>query len=302
MLRGRRAVIAAAFAIAAAASVTAGCGGGSTAHALALDPVSAAATKTQEAGAARIRMTVVLSGPKLQGKALRIPLAGVVDGTSAKLTVDLGSLFRHTGIPAGADPNATMAQLTHAKMTEIALEQSGDYVIYVGLGAFSSQVPGGKHWIKLDLSKLGKSAGVDLGNLMAGSQLSPTDLLGVLKSEGAKVQKLGTAKVGGTTATHYRVRVDVAKALKAKGLTSPLLSSVATKMKTLSEDVWIGKDGLVRRIELAYGGLAGSSAHLAMTMNLFDYGAQVTIAAPPSSDVLDATQFAQQGIGSHFLR
>jgi len=302
MLRGRWAVIAAAFAVAAAASVTAGCGGGSSTHALALDPVSAAATKTQDAGAARIRMTVVLRGTQLQGKTLRVPMAGVVDGTSAKLTVDLGSLFRQTGIPAGADPNATMAQLMHAKMTEIALEQSGDYVIYVGLGAFSSQIPGGKHWIKLDLSKLGKSAGVDLGNLMAGSQLSPTDLLGMLKSEGAKVQKLGTANVGGTTATHYRVRIDVPKALKAKGLTSPLFSSVATKMKTLSEDVWIGQDGLVRRIELAYGRLQGGSPRLAMTMNLFDYGAHVTIAAPPSGDVFDATQFAQQGLGSRFLR
>jgi hypothetical protein len=38
--------------------------------------------------------------------------------------------------------------------------------------------------------------------------------------------------------------------------------------------------------------------HLAMTMDLFDYGAHVTIAAPPSSDVFDATQFAQQGLGN----
>jgi hypothetical protein len=299
MLRGRWAVIAAAFAIAAAATVTAGCGGGSSTHAVALDPVSAAATKTQNAGAARIRLNLAVRG---QGKVLRLHGTGAIDGTSGELSFDLGSLFRQTGIPAGVDPNATMSQLMHAKMTEVSLEQNGDYVIYIGLGALSSQVPGGKHWIKLDVSKLGKSAGVDLGNLMSGSQLSPTDLLGVLKSEGAKVQKLGTANVGGTTATHYRVRVDVAKALKAKGLTSPLLGSVAPKMKTLSEDVWIGKDGLVRRIELGYGRLLGGSPRLAMTMDLFDYGAHVTIAAPPSSDVFDATELAQQGIGSRFLR
>jgi hypothetical protein len=299
MLRGRWAVIAAAFAIAAAATVTAGCGGGSSTHAVALDPVSAAATKTQNAGAARIRLNLAVRG---QGKVLRLHGTGAIDGTSGELSFDLGSLFRQTGIPAGVDPNATMSQLMHAKMTEVSLEQNGDYVIYIGLGALSSQVPGGKHWIKLDVSKLGKSAGVDLGNLMSGSQLSPTDLLGVLKSEGAKVQKLGTANVGGTTATHYRVRVDVAKALKAKGLTSPLLGSVAPKMKTLSEDVWIGKDGLVRRIELGYDRLLGGSPRLAMTMDLFDYGAHVTIAAPPSSDVFDATELAQQGIGSRFLR
>ena len=37
---------------------------------------------------------------------------------------------------------------------------------------------------------------------------------------------------------------------------------------------------------------------MAMTMDLYDYGAQVSIAAPPSSAVFDATQFAQQGLAS----
>jgi hypothetical protein len=37
---------------------------------------------------------------------------------------------------------------------------------------------------------------------------------------------------------------------------------------------------------------------MAMTMDLFDYGANLSIAAPPSSQVFDATSFAQQGLGS----
>jgi hypothetical protein len=35
-----------------------------------------------------------------------------------------------------------------------------------------------------------------------------------------------------------------------------------------------------------------------MTMDLYDYGAHVSIAAPPSDQVFDATSFAQQGLGS----
>jgi hypothetical protein len=299
VLRGRWTAIAAALAIAGAAAVTAGCGGGTNSQALALDPVSAAATKTADAGAARIRMTMALSGTGLQGKTLRIHMTGVVDGTSGELSLDLGSLLGQTGIPSGADPNATMAQLMHAKVKEIFLEQNGDYVIYIGLGALSSQIPGGKHWIKLDVSKLGKSAGLDLEKLSSGSQLQPTDVLGMLKGEGAKIQKLGSATIGGTATTHYHVTVDTAKALKAEGLASPLLGSVATQMPKLPADVWIGKDGLVRRVALSYGlTQKGQRAHLDMRMDLFDYGANVTIAAPPSNDVLDATQFAQQGISS----
>ena len=59
----------------------------------------------------------------------------------------------------------------------------------------------------------------------------------------------------------------------------------------------------MRRIRLSYAlSQDGRRAHLRMKLDLFDYGAHVTIAAPPSGDVFDATQFAQQGIGSRFLR
>jgi hypothetical protein len=37
---------------------------------------------------------------------------------------------------------------------------------------------------------------------------------------------------------------------------------------------------------------------MAMTMSLYDYGAHLSIAPPPSSQVFDATMFAQQGLGS----
>jgi hypothetical protein len=285
MLRGRRAGIAAALAVAAVAVVTAGCGGGSTGSALQLDPVAAAATKTQDAGAARVRLNLAVSG---HGQRLRMHGSGAIDGTSAELSFRLGSM---TG-PLGA-------QLQHAKLKEIALEQDGDYVIYLNLGFLSSQLPGGKQWVKLDLTELGKSAGLDLGQLMSGSQLQPTDLLGMLEAEGAKVQKLGPATIDGVATTHYAVKIDLAKALQAQGLTSPLLKNLAGRMKTATDDVWIGKDGLVRRVRLAYNlATPSGDAHAAMTMDLYDYGAHISIAAPPSNAVFDATQFAQQGLGS----
>lgn len=302
MLRGRSAAIAAAFAIAATAAVTAGCGGGGSGSAVSLDPVAAAATKSQHAGAARIRFALALGSPQLQGKTLRIHASGAIDGTSSELSFNLGSLIRAMGASQGALPPAAMAQLAHAKMKEIALEQDGHYVVYVRLGALASQLPGGKPWIKLDLSKLGKSAGVDLGKLMSGSQFQPGDLLGMLRGEGAEVRKVGPAKIDGTATTQYRVTVDLAKALESKGLTSPLLGGVAAQMPKLPEDVWIGKDGLVRRVGFSYGfAQAGRRIRMHMTMNISDYGAHVTIAAPPSSQVFDATQFAESGFGNALL-
>jgi hypothetical protein len=290
MLRGRRAGIAAALAIALAAAVTAGCGGGSASSPLSLDPVAAAATKTQNAGAARIRFAMRISAP-LQSNSIRMRGTGAIDGTSAEMSFKLGSMAGELGPDLG--------QLQHASIKEVALEQDGDYVTYLRLGFLSSQLPGGKQWIKLDVSKLGKAAGLDLGELLSGSQFQPSDLLGMLESEGAKVQKLGPATVDGVATTHYRVTIDVAKALEAKGLTSPMLNGITAKLKTLSESVWIGKDGLVRRVQLSADVPRGEEPlRMTMRMDLYDYGAQVAIAAPPSSQVFDATSFAQQGLGS----
>jgi hypothetical protein len=288
MFRARRTVVTAAFAIAAVAAVAAGCGGGTT-GAVQLDPVAAAATRTQNAGAARIRFALGVSAPQLGGKALRIRGHGAIDGTSSELNVKLPST---AGLP-GPD-------LGNASVKEVMLEQNGDYVIYLQLPFLASRLPGNKQWIELDLSKLGASAGVDVGRLMSGGQFEPSDLLSMLQAEGAKVHKLGTATVDGTATTHYRVTIDPAEALRSKGLTSPLFQGVASRMKTISAGVWIGGDGLVRRVGFAYS-VPRAATHLAMTMDLYDYGAHVSIAAPPSGRVFDATQLALLGLagGTH---
>jgi hypothetical protein len=95
--------------------------------------------------------------------------------------------------------------------------------------------------------------------------------------------------------------VDPAKALEAKGLTSPLLAGIAAEMPSIPEDVWIGSDGRVRRIELAYGlQHQGKPMRMEMSMDIYHYGADVTISAPPSNEVFDATQLARQHVGNAF--
>jgi hypothetical protein len=269
--RSRWASVAAAAAIAALAAVSAGCGGGAG-SALSLDPVANAATKTQQAGPARIKVALSVSSPQMQGgKTVDVRGSGAIDGTSSELDFTVRSL---------------------GTMKEIALEQNGDYVLYMQIPQLSGQLPAGKHWIKLDASKLGKASGVDLSQLMSGIQ--PGDVLSMLKGEGAKLQNLGSATVDGTATTHYRVTIDPAKALESKGLSSPLLAGAAAKLPaSLPADVWIGEDGLVRQVRF---GLGVAQGRVALKMNLYDYGAHVPISAPPSSDVFDATQLAQLGM------
>ena len=288
MLRGRRAAIAGAVAIAVAVVAT-GCGGGgnnSTHGLLAVDPVAAAATKTEHAGASRIRFSMAIGGP--QGKTIRMHGAGAIDGTSEELSFNLGSMLGQMGLPAGE-----VQKFAHASMKAVVLKQDGDYVMYMDLGLLASHLPGGKQWMKLDFSKLGKSAGY--GSLFSGSELEPSDLLALLKAEGAHVQKVGTATIDGTATTHYSVTIDLAKALQSKGVTSPMFKNLAARMTSASDDVWIGKDGLVRRITTT-ADMPALKASMTMTLDFYDYGAHIAIAAPPSSEVYDGTQLAQKGI------
>ncbi|HKD94601.1 MAG TPA: LppX_LprAFG lipoprotein [Gaiellaceae bacterium] len=300
MLNGRRAVIGAALAAVSIAAVAAGCGGGSTSSSssgLKLDPVSAAATKTQNAGAAKIRFAMAMSGQGLQGKTIHLGGTGAIDGTSSEMNIKLGSMLSQMGLSSAQTGAIGALGLKNASMKELILEQNGDEVIYMRMPSFlSSQMPGGKAWMKLDLSKFGKSAGIDMSKLMSGSQFQPSDALGMLEAQGADVQKVGPATIDGVATTKYSVKIDVAKALKASGVTSPLFKSEAGQMKTIDADVWVDNGGLVRRVQFAYN--LPQAAHLAMTMDLYDYGAHVSIAAPPSSQVFDMTQLAQQGFGS----
>lgn len=280
----------------ALAAVSAGCGGGSNTHALALDPVAAAATKTQESGAARVRVALALGSSQLQGKTVRLRGNGAVDGKSAELRFNLRPLLRQARA-SGMTHGLSLPSGGNTAMKEIFLEQNGDYVLYVRLGVLSSQLPGGEQWVKLDISELGKTAGIDLEQLLSGSQLQPSDVLSLLMSNGTKVRKLGPATVGGIATTHYRVTVDLAGALKATGVASPLLAGTAAQLPKLPADVWIDKNDLVRRVHISYGvAHSGKRMHVGLTMNLFDYGAHVSITAPPSSSVFDATQLAQAGI------
>ena len=281
MLRGRTGAVTALCTIATAAVVTAGCGGSSTSSALQLDPVVAAATKTQNAGAAHVHLSMVLTGRR---GTVRLHGSGAIDGTSSEL-----NLLSRTPLPSAEAPGA-------ASIKEVALERNGDYVVYLRFGFLSSQLPDGKQWIKVDLTKLGTSAGLDLSKLMSGSGLQPTDLLSLVESDGAKVHKLGSATIGGVATTHYGVTINPAKALQASGLTSPLLSAATSQLKTVHANVWIGKDGLLRRVALHYSSPQARGRRVALRLDISDYGSHVTIAAPSSGQVFNATQLAQQGL------
>lgn len=145
--------------------------------------------------------------------------------------------------------------------------------VYLKSPLFSAMLPAGKKWLKIDLQKAGKSAGLDVSALMS---QDPTQALTALKAlKGAT--KVADEQLPSGPATHYRATIDASKlpaAVKAKGLSAG------------SYDVWIGGDGYVHRVRTTISG--GTTGTATVTVDLADFGKSVSVTVPPASEIAAA--------------
>jgi hypothetical protein len=244
----------------------AACGGGGGGGALSLDPVANAAEKTAKQGSAKIYFT--MSG-------------GGITGTGTGLFDNDGSAGR-------------MSMDVQAKGKSLHMDAvSQGFVIYLKSPVFQreSGFPKGKEWLKIDLKKAAKSLGLDLDSLQS---MSPGSTLSVLRGSRGKPTTIGEEKVAGVETTHYRTRIDLqAAANKASGAAAKTLRRLVqlTGQKTMSVEAWVDGNGLVRKE--SYSQRYGPGQPLVkLTQVLYDFGPHVSIAAPPSDKVFDATSLA----------
>ena len=119
----------------------------------------------------------------------------------------------------------------------------------------------GSKWLRLADSDEGGAAA-----------LSPRRLLSMLRAASTETERVGAEVVRGADTVHYRLEVDCEQAElhDCDGPTAPV-------------DVWIAEDGLVRRIVEAESD--------DVTVEFYDFGVDVAIAAPPAGQVVDADNF-----------
>jgi hypothetical protein len=225
---------------------TSGCGAAN-----ALDPVANAATKTAKVESAHFHMDLTVGPFQVTGD-------GVSDSAthSAQMAIDAGQY--------------------HADMV---LDGTKD-VLYARVPALTSFLPSGKEWVSIDLQKAGQQAGLNVSQLFqqVGSQ-DPTQALQMLESVG-DVQKVGTAQVGGVDTTEYSAQIDLQKVVAKYPGTGLDRYAKLLGSKTIPVEVWIGGDGLVRKVH-------EQGSHFDLTFLLSDFGAPVTVTLPPADQVAD---------------
>jgi hypothetical protein len=271
---------AAALAVALALSLVA-CGGVSET----LDPVASAADKSSDAGSFRVEIDASFTAG---GKSGGFVANGVFDEDEGELTVDASELLQQ--LPGGLGGG-------DAQMKLIVTKEDDRPVIYLNFPAAMSVLPGGMGWIKADVEKAASLAGGNTGQLLGLSGQNPKALLELLGKSGTVVE-VGRDTIDGAAVTHYRVDVDLKKALEQQGAPPEALAAlIASGASTeVPVDVWIGvDDGYVHRVALSYGATVnGQDLSAEMTLTLSDWGTDVSIDVPPDDQVLDITALAEK--------
>jgi hypothetical protein len=170
------------------------------------------------------------------------------------------------------------------------------------------KIPGGEAafgtpWAKVDLTAISPAAASSLGGGSTGGTTDPSQMLSLLKATGT-VQDAGSEDVRGTSSTHYHVIVNLDKALaKQPAANRAALSKFiktyeqAAGTHTMPMDVFVA-GGRVTRLSFAMDiCTAQGKVSTAISMDLYDYGAQ-DVPDPPSADqVTDLTDQLKGTLG-----
>ena len=256
--------------------------------ALELDPVASAATKTTDAGSARMAFALKMNGG---GRTVQIAGRGAFDFEASRgtVTMDASKL-----LPAAADGRFELRLLGP--------------MIYMRMPATLWPMAGataGKSWIGIDVRKSLKAAG--LGSLDPTSlQQDPAQTLRLLRASSTSVEEQGTATVRGVQTTRYTAKLDLSKAIEATGDELGLseqeleqLRQAAERMatqaglRTIPVQIFVDDDGLLRRLRMSMRStIASQPFALTQTTDFFDFGVAVNVQAPPASQVLDLSSLA----------
>ncbi|HVM40987.1 MAG TPA: hypothetical protein VM618_09460 [Acidimicrobiia bacterium] len=273
-------VVAALFGVGVAALTTGTDGGGDE-----VNLIAHAADAARDAGTGRMAFEMEISAPG-EGT-ISIDGTGVFDGDRMQMVM---AFPEGPDMPAGAE----------FEMRTIDTR----FFIRFPSGLSPEEMPFPTPWVVLDLAKVDPElAGALTEEMMAGSD--PSQTLEMLRGAGDDFETIGTEEVRGVSTTHYRVTVDMAKAVAE--VPAEHRAAVERAMEDFREqlgstllpmDVWLDDAGLPRRMAMdfdfsALEGVAPGS-NMRMTIDMFDYGTPVSVEEPPANEVTDISEMAEQ--------
>jgi hypothetical protein len=258
------------------ASALVGCAGGDT---LALDPVAQAANTTAKTTSSRFDFRASINAGS--AGSFSFNGNGVFDGKNKS-----GWMNMHFAMPP-----AVQLQLgsTDPSM-EMIFDGSHGLVMYMRSQLFDKMVPTGK-WVKMDLEKIAKKEGVDLGAIMNVNQADPSQSLRMLMAS-SNARVTGSERIRGVQTTHYAFNIDFAKLAHDNKAFKQLQE--ATGSVSAPAEAWIDAKGRVRRlaVTMSMGGQLGTPMTMTMTEELYDFGVRTNVTPPADDLVVDLSSLS----------
>lgn len=259
--------------LAVCATALVGCGGDT----LSLDPVANAATKTAKTDSARFIFSATVNAGSVGS--MTMTGRGIFDGRS-----ETGWMNMNFSLP-----QAAQAQLGgNPSSMEMIFDGHDGLVMYMRSPLFEQQVGSGK-WVKIDMEKLAKKEGVNLGSLMNANQADPNRALQMLMAS-SNARATGTDTIRGVRTTRYSFRVDLRRLADDNKALRDSLDEVIKVMgvDAYPGEAWIDAQGRVRRLKIAVSMNTPQGA-ISMTMveDLYDFGARAEIFPPSDDEVVD---------------
>lgn len=244
-----------------------------------LNPIAAAAVRTQEAPGARYSIEAVYSLPSL-GRQVVAHGSGAYNAKTgrSRMTLAMPAAVGRQRLVAVADPRE----------------------VYLRSAQISSGLPPGRPWLGIE-PWMGRSRSASLvdGN-DAGSQLE------MLRAVASHVESRGTATIRGVATRVYRGEVDLGhytQLLREEGKAASAreYAQIAKRLPDSQQvEVWVDEAGMVRRLRQVVTlqlGAGRPAMTMDMRLDLSDFGASPRVELPPAREVFDSTPLARAELG-----
>jgi hypothetical protein len=249
--------------------LAAGCGAEESVR-NAVDPVAQAATTTAKERTVQASVNGTITA---DGEQAELTAKGAFD-----LEADRGTMQVKMSMP-GQVPGERDVQFD---------ELTDGLTMYLRSDELTTGVIGDKHWIKVDLEKLSREQGADLGELEQLGSADPTDFLAFLKQV-RDVHKVGSENVHGTPTTHYKATIDlddVAAADHDAANTVRQLKKLGGP-NTSPTEVWVDGQGRIRRETIDYSAEQPTPTRMHFTIDYEKFGVPVDVQLPDADDTVD---------------
>jgi len=127
---------------------------------------------------------------------------------------------------------------------------------------------------------------------------SPSDFIASLEDANAEVTELGTEEIRRVETTNFRALVDLVElsaSMSAEEQSSLEADFGDIHTSEFPTEFWVAGDGLLCRYSMEITEDAGGSA--SFVFDMFDYGADISIEAPPADEIIPADQLDLDSLG-----